>query len=368
MKNSFIQFPNYLVWNYKKSTDTLIHEYGDKILHILSYLDGGVTRLEDVTFSIENMIVSCGYIPKSGKGNINDQFRSIIIDLVSKGILEVKNNKDISTCKITDFVRCEYIPFAEKDKLKGFFPVKHDNYLKIVNDDTKLNKLTLLKIYYYILARLNRRKDDKLKDVSATGGKAEVFWDSFYNICKDLDINDNTLTKYLEYLKELELICYGNIGMVQKNDVQSTANNVYAVDKAELKEGLNQSKLWHEDNGYILLKNKDIKKLSRINGYKGKIVSETNRGKDVTKLENELSKLKNKSKKYTIAELKGIINTRYKNILEIDEIFKLDLSIECSWKDYLATDVTDYTVEDYKKVLSEIEDIEKEMNKRLNVN
>lgn len=365
-------FPNYLVWNWEKSTNTLLQLYGDKILHILSYLDCCTTRIGDISFSIENIITTCGLVPKSGKGNINEQFRCIIADLIDKGILEIKNNKDISTCKINDFIRCQYTPFIETETLKGWFPVYHDNYLKLINDNTDINKLIALKIYYYILARLNRRdthytkEGEKLNNkIEVTGGKAEVFWDGYDFICKDLDISDNTLNKYLKYLNGLNLIYYGNVGMVQKDDIKKQANNVYAINETELEYGLKQSELWYEDKGYI---GADGENDRAIRGLKGKIQSMKNKGKDTTKLERKLGKKLDKlkpKKDMTIEELRDELNNRYKNILEIDDAYSLDLNIKVDWREYLPWgDVTD---DDYKNVLEKIISIESEMNKALGI-
>ena len=80
---------------------------------------------------IEDIITTCGLTAKSGKGNVNDQFGSIIIDLVNRGVLEIKNSKDITTCRINELIRCNYNPFTETEDMKGWFSVYHDNYFKI---------------------------------------------------------------------------------------------------------------------------------------------------------------------------------------------------------------------------------------------
>jgi len=371
---TFIKFPNYLVWNHQDSTNTLLREYGDKILHILSYLDCCTSRVGNISFSIEDIIITCGLVPKSGKGNVNEQFRIIIVNLVDKCILQIKNDKNIDTCKIGELIRCDYNPFTITEDLKGWFPVYHDNYLKIINDDdnTDINKLVALKIYYYILARLNRRdthyttEGEKLtSNIVITGGKAEVFWDGYNSICEDLNITDNTLNKYLKYLKSLNLIYYDNVGMVQKDDVKKQANNVYAIDETELEYGLKQSELWYEDKGYIGVDGENDR---AIRGLKGKIQAMKNKGKDTAKLERKLGKKLDKlkpKKDMTIEELRDELNIRYKNILEIDDAYSLDLNIKVDWREYLPWgDVTD---DDYKNVLEKIISIESEMNKALGI-
>ena len=42
---TFIQIPNIAVWDAKKEGNTFIKTYGDKIVHILSYLDVHTDRL-----------------------------------------------------------------------------------------------------------------------------------------------------------------------------------------------------------------------------------------------------------------------------------------------------------------------------------
>lgn len=263
--DSFIKFPNYLVWNYTDNKDTLINKYGGKITFIMSYLDGHTNRLGDVVFSLEDMITNCGFKCKSGKGNITQQFRVIIKKLIEDRVLEVKNDVDIMSVKVGKLIKCNFNLFKEQKNHKGFFPLYHRDYLKIVDSNSDFDKTVLFNLYCYILARLKRREVGK-GDIRMLGGKAEVFYGTYINICEDLRMSEETLNKYLKHLSDIGLLFYDNIGIVQNDFGKSVSNNVYAISEIQLKYGLQESKLYYTDNGYKVdekLYNQKIKELER---------------------------------------------------------------------------------------------------------
>lgn len=300
--------PNKIVWNHENRKDTYLYVYGDKILHIFSYLDGMTNRFGKTVFTMENMITSCGLVPKTGKKGMTNLFREILINLELKGIIETKI--DFNIIKVKDNITCILnMPVLKTVKAPirniNFFNVTHSNYLEIMDRYTgKLNKLTLLKIYYYINARISRRNivviDNKVmsNDIQCSGGKAETFYDSYEAIAKELGIAEDTWCTYIKGLNILQLLFYDNIGIVKKGEVSYTANNVYCINQNEIKEALNQSELYYISNGYSMSGKKTDAETKIISGTKGKIQQEKNRNKDTSKLENKLGKLEsNKSKK-----------------------------------------------------------------------
>jgi len=305
---SFIMFPNSLVWNHKNTEDTYSNKniYGEIIVHIFSYLDGMENRLGKTFFTIEHMIIFSGMAVNTRKDKSFDQFKEVLIYLQSKKIIVC--DVDFTKIKPKDSITCEFIMPIEKNengKNTRFFNITHENYLDIMDRyEGKLSKLTLLRFYYYINARISRREtqiiDGKVicNDIVFNGGKANCFYDKYSVICDELKIAENTWTSYTQELKKLELIFYDNIGKVKKNDNKHIANNVYCVDVCELKEALNQSELYYISHGYTISGKKTDEETSIINGTKGKIQQEKNMNKDTTKLESKLEKLEsNKSKK-----------------------------------------------------------------------
>ena len=52
---------------------------GDKVLLIFMYLFRNATQSNTVNFTLEDMIIDCGFYPKANKGGINDKFKVILI-------------------------------------------------------------------------------------------------------------------------------------------------------------------------------------------------------------------------------------------------------------------------------------------------
>ncbi|MGY0372496.1 hypothetical protein [Clostridium sp. JNZ J1-5] len=270
-------------------------------------------RFDKTIFTIKDMITSCGLKPKSGRdkdgnGKVNIQFKEILSDLQSKGIIETHKKLKLENVNIDTYINCTFNMPIDKDpdnnNNTNFFTILHENYLEIMDRYSgKLNKLTLLEVYYYINARLSRREvityDGKRmsNDIQVNGGKAECFYDSYGSIVKHLKITENTWNIYIKELQSMGLVYYDNIGLVKKDGRTHIANNVYVVDENELSEALKQSKLFYETNGFIVLGKKTAKEIKTINGLKGKIAQEQNSNRDTSNLESKLENLENKKAK-----------------------------------------------------------------------
>lgn len=283
MESKFIMLPNKLVWVYENREDTYLYKYGDKIINIFTYLQGKTDSFGGSSFTIKDLIVNSGEQPKRGKNKNIEQFRNILINLEKKDIIQnviidsnIDNDKTLENCKITDYICCTFNITIEKDENNNninFFNIDVKKYIKIMCFyKGKCNKLTLLKIYYYINARLKRRKNIEINgkkmntnNIEINGGKAVEMHEKLNNIARDLNITEKTLIKYLKELKNMNLILYGNIGKVQKDGKITTANNVYCLNnESELKEALKQSKLYYLKNGYKVF-NKSIRVKVKVN-------------------------------------------------------------------------------------------------------
>lgn len=298
--DNFIKLPNQLIWSYKEDEYTLIDTIGDKVLYILPYLDLMTNRLNMCNFSLEDMIINADYKLKTGKDSINNQFKTTLQELQLREI--IYTNTDFNNVKPKELISCMLnIPFKKKDDDDTeFFTITHDNFLKILSDDSKLDKITLIKIYFYINARLSRREGEDIDFKHYVGGKSNSFYGTYDTICKDLKITDTVLTKYLKRLQELELVFYDNIGLLQDIATETiyTANNVYVVDKKELEQALKESKLYYKECvNIIILGKKSKEETKKIIGLHGKIIQEKNKKNknNVDKLEKKLKQLSKKS-------------------------------------------------------------------------
>jgi len=291
-QENFIMLPNKLVWDYKKGNDTYLAEYGDKIVHIFSFLEKMKTVLGKTYFTIEHMITDCGMTPKKGTSSTNKSFRNILTSLKSKGI--IMTSVDMDTVRVSTQICCKFNMPIDKDKDNKntrFFPIAHSSYLRIMDSyDGERNRLILLKVFFYINARLKRRSQAE-KDIGVTDGKSECFYDSYSNVCYDLEMSEATYNEHIKELQEIGVLFYNSIGLVKKGSAKQIANNVYVIDEKELKEALEGSKKYYKTNGYSILGKKSNQNEKLMNGVKGKIKQLRNIGTDTLKLEEKLSDL-----------------------------------------------------------------------------
>lgn len=320
--DNFIKLPNNLIWSYEEDEYTLMNTIGDKVLYILPFLDLMTNRLNMCNFSLEDMIINAGYKLNTSKNGINNQFKTTLQELQLREI--IYTNTDFNNVKPKELISCMLnIPFKKKDDDDTeFFTITHDNFLKIISDDSKLDKITLIKIYFYINARLSRREGEDIDFKHYVGGKSNSFYGTYDTICKDLKITDTVLTKYLKRLQELELVFFDNIGLLQDilEGTIYTANNVYVVDKKELEQALKESKLYYKEcMNIVILGKKSKEETKKIIGLHGKIKQEKNK-----KNKNNVDKLEKKLKQLSKKNDKSIENLPNKNVWGEDNPFDKD--------------------------------------------
>jgi hypothetical protein len=245
----YIKLPNKCIWNYKNSEDTYVHlDY--RIPYVLTYLDGNRGVYGDVKFTIEDMIISCDKTPKSGKGKTNEQFKNTL-NIVVNDLKLMEINKEIEKVKPSELI-IGYNLETFKNMERDYFLVDRNAICGIMNLETKIDIINILNVYFYIVSRLNRRlklTDDDY-DIRREGGKAICTFATQKQMMDDLNLSELTLIKTLQILKINKFIYYNNIGKIKKEEQIREANNVYALNTEELKEGLKESKYYWGSNGW----------------------------------------------------------------------------------------------------------------------
>lgn len=333
MKNeNFIMLPNNLVWSHKDKDKTMYNIFGDKVPYIISYLVAERNRISISRFTLKDLIESCGLKCKNGKNGTIDIFKDLLSTLQ---IYEyIKCDTDLSIIKPNDFIKCKVLlDFKTKEvtvqedeeiiienKFTEFFKIDINEYYRLIESNSKLDTCTLVNIYFYIVARLRHEEN-----------KPTVCYMSYYDILKDLNISKNTLTKYLNYLKDNEFIYFDRIGNVENNGKIIHTRNVYSLDEYNLKLGLEESKTYYKIEGYTILGNNTKSVTMTINGLKGRIKQLKDQGKDTSKmqekLQEELNKIKPKDEDETISdeELEDVLNSKGRSEKEVFEYgFGLD--------------------------------------------
>lgn len=323
MKNdNFIMLPNNIVWSHEDKDKTIYNMFGDKVPYIISYLVSIRDRRSVSRFSIRDIIESCNYKVDSHKGKSVEIFKELLSLLQTYKYIEC--DTDLSKVKVNDLIKCKVlldfktkeVTFKDNDetitenKFTEFFKIDINEYYRLIENTSKLDTCTLVNIYFYIVARL-RHEDNK----------AIVCYMSNEEILNDLNISKNTLTKYLTYLKDNEFIFFDRIGNVENNGKIINTRNVYALDKDNLKLGLEESKVYYTLQGYTILGNNNKSVVMTINGLKGRIKQLKDQGKDTSKMEEklqeELNKIKPKDETISDEELEEVLNSKGRNEKEV---------------------------------------------------
>lgn len=294
----FIKLPNNIIWTYTDGEISVVKYINKKAVTILSNLMFKCNPIGVCCFTLEDLIIKCGYMPKTGKGKINDQFKDVLIQLQELGFI-VEPNVDMNSIKPNTFIECKidaHIP-NEDDRDIGFFRLFYKDYIRIMNLETDKDKSIILNSYCYISARVKHRPDDYKsvnEDKYRNEGKSEYTYFKYEDAISDLGITKATLKESLDILSDNELISYGNIGLVKKNGVVNVANNVYVIDTKEFESAINDSKFYYTNNGYSVIGKKSDDVTKKIIGLSSRIKQLESTGCNVDDIKKELKKVENK--------------------------------------------------------------------------
>ncbi|WP_297713210.1 hypothetical protein [Clostridium sp.] len=236
--------------------------------------------------SIDFLIEELGY--KVTK-KIQPQIKEILNQLKQLGFIDYEG-------EIKSYSKIMKINTENLNVNDEFFVVEEDE-LKIISDasDDIREVNNIIKVYFYLKARCHKRGTE----LCYTGGQAETTYCSYENISKHTLISEGNIKKYIDILKEINLIDYDNLGKKYKEDnpkLLTDCANIYALIKIsgkefikdELREGMKQQKFDYEDKGFKITK-KDYKNNNRkINGRKGYLIKKQNNN---TITEDELMEL-----------------------------------------------------------------------------
>lgn len=291
----FIKLPNSLVWVYEEGESPLIQELNSKTVMVLSNLFFRCNAIGECYFTLEDLITSFTYKPRTGKGNINEQFKNILLDLQKLKFI-TNTNVDLREIKINTLIKCEMQSniITKDGKDKQFFRVFYNDYQKIMAIDTKLDKSILFNTYCYINARITHRAKDE-ETITEYGtrnfGKGEYTFFKYEDIVRDLNISETTFKDHLEVLKVNKLVFFGNIGLIEKDGNRRMANNIYTIKECEFEISLSDSRFYYEREGYRILGRKTDEGIKKIIGLSSRINQLKEQGYDTTKNEKKLIKL-----------------------------------------------------------------------------
>ncbi|APH23452.1 TPA: hypothetical protein ACXDAY_002939 [Clostridium botulinum] len=281
MNKYFSKLPNQLFFVYDNDIiDKSILEqveYDYKVLLVLDYLYTNTNRKGITMFTLEDIVISCGFKPDAHKNKINDKFKNILVTLQKQNI--IVTDTDLNKIKAKEFIKCKIDIFEKDDndndiKFIQLFDSEKD---KILNyDKEKIDNLKMLYYYCHLKARMFKRA--KGDDINVSGGRAEVCYPTYKSIQFDLKLTDEVISKYNNILVELNLIRIGNAGLfyylTDKNKVVRESPNIYTLWtknqdewKNNLKEGIKFYKKIHEDERVFKNTRQYQNNNKKINGY-----------------------------------------------------------------------------------------------------
>lgn len=236
--------------------NNLLKQTSDKtilILHQLSIL----SNMKDTTLlSIKYLIEQINY-------KDNDQIRNEIKTILLK--LELDNLIKINS-KINKSNELIVIDVSNLKQLDRFILLEDNEYKEIINSTkNKKEQLNLLKLLLYFKYKSYKRPYKE--SIYDTGGKANCCTQDYITIVKDTNITIKNINKYIDKLKELNLITYTNIGYKILDGKITQCNNIYVVNslcnkdeiEIELNQAIKQQKYMYEQLGYKITKTKNKK-------------------------------------------------------------------------------------------------------------
>lgn len=384
---NFTILPNKLFYTTGDTKSIFKLTNNHKTLLVLDYLHINTNKVGITKFNIEDIITSYGFKPRTGKGNINEQIKHILIKLQKNNIIElIDSDIDLSNINVNKLVSCYYkgIPKNSKGDNIEFTTIDYDLFHKILSyKDDNIDNVKLLFHYCYLACKMYKRK--KGESLVKNGGRAEVCFPGYENITNTTNLKSDTIKDYNDILIKNNVIRIGNCGLYyyknDKNKIQKESPNFYTfVSDADLKIQNDKDTVWYNNLKSAMdfyKSSNDDKVFSNSREYKtNKSVS--NYIKRIEQLEKEMkatkeqiqkknSLLESKNMNTNISSLKSEIEKRYKYILEMDDAYNLKLDINEYWEDYLPNEEKVYTVTDYQSIIKILEDIEKEMNKKLGI-
>lgn len=322
--NYFSKLPNrlFLTDNDNKSLLKIIQD--DKVLLVLYYLYTNTNRKNKSFFTLEHMILSCGYKLNRNKGKTDSQFKQIIIKLQELKILS--SNINMNNISIKQYVEC----ILDIDLSKNFIQLYEWEKDKIYTyNKTNVDNLKLLIYYCYLKARMYKRANNQ--ELHKDTEMAESCYPTYKTISNDLGITDETIHKYNQILVDLDLIRYKNAGkyyyIADDTKTIKETPNFYVLCKQgweeELEASIKHYKKEHRDT--MVFTSRPYKNNNRhTNGFIGRIEYLESIGKATdkqTKKKNRLIEQRKIQNTDSRAFLIGGLFNKYNGML-LSKIYK----------------------------------------------
>jgi hypothetical protein len=215
--------------------------------------------LEDlVGFSINKLVMSCGYKPNLHKDMINDKCKQILYEFINLDMFADYPN-EIYTCKANDYleVKLNYEWFDRPDNFAYIYYKDVDdiiNFRDVLNlkkDSSNITSSKILLLLSYIRVKKLRRTE--LQTNTHPEEKPEYFYKHYKDIGVDLGMNEDVVSLGTEILNKLNIIVSKEIPHYQDDKGNWHTDVTLFVDKQD---GWEQELIWAEEHIKITKKRK----------------------------------------------------------------------------------------------------------------
>lgn len=287
---AYSKIMNKLFYTNEEGKESILKIVNDnKVVLVMHYLYLLTNRVGEVTVSLDYLIKKCGY--KADKDS-RKSFKNILDKL-----------KELGYIYFTEINKSNEVIEIDTNKLnvdKEFFVVE-DEELELIRANTEDIRefINVVKVYYYLKARIYKKNDDSVLDA-----RSQSTFNSYSDIANRTLISEMNIKKYIDRLQEINLIKYDNLGYKYRADniqAKTECANVYVLTKVsvdedtlkdDLKEGLKQQELYYEDKGYLITRKGYKNNDKKLNGTYGSLIKKEKNNSLTEKEKEELCKIR----------------------------------------------------------------------------
>lgn len=287
---AYSKIMNKLFYTNEEGKESILKIVNDnKVVLVMHYLYLLTNRVGEVTVSLDYLIKKCGY--KADKDS-RKSFKNILDKL-----------KELGYIYFTEISKSNEVIEIDTNKLnvdKEFFVVE-DEELELIRANTEDIRefINVVKVYYYLKARIYKKNDDSVLDA-----RSQSTFNSYSDIANRTLISEMNIKKYIDRLQEINLIKYDNLGYKYRADniqAKTECANVYVLTKVsvdedtlkdDLKEGLKQQELYYEDKGYLITRKGYKNNDKKLNGTYGSLIKKEKNNSLTEKEKEELCKIR----------------------------------------------------------------------------
>lgn len=287
---AYSKITNKLFYTNKEKKESILKIVNNnKVVLVMHYLYLLTNICGEATVSVDYLIEKCGYkVDKDSRKS----FKNILDKL-----------KELKYINFNNINKSNEIIEIDTTKLNvdtEFFVVENEELELIRNNTEDIREfLNVVKVYYYLKARIYKRKETTTIDP-----RSQSTYNTYEDIANHTLISERNIKKYIDKLQEINLIRYCNLGYKYRVDniqAKTECANLYVLTKIskdeemlryDMKEGLKQEELFYIDKGFIVTENGYKNNDRKLNGFYGSLIKKEKSNRLTDEEREELNKLR----------------------------------------------------------------------------